>query len=210
MCTVIVTNHRWCHNVLKTWLHLVSNFFVLTTFWCHLFLLNRHTNTWNLPFVKYTQFYCIMYIFLQPENIWTNKLSHPLGCCCLRFMSLQGLIFFSLNWQKAMLCLSQFACVFFIEGKFLSRENLFCPQGFPFGLRFFQMCIILQMGHLTVFTFVFQQTICLYLLHGYQQNWNRKEKVGVQEWHVKWQLKVLKIEFRTPWNTTLLQCYLSF
>ena len=82
VCTVIVTNHRWCHNVLKTWLRLVSNFFVLTTFWCHLLLLNRHTDSWNLPFVKYTQFYCIMYIFLQPENIWTNKLSHPLGCCC--------------------------------------------------------------------------------------------------------------------------------
>ena len=122
VCTVIVTNHRWCHNVLKTWLHLVSNFFVLTTFWCHLLLLNRHTDTWNLPFVKYTQFYCIMYIFLQPENIWTNKHSHPLGCCCLRFTSLQGLIFFSLNWQKAMLnCSVILICLCFLHWRKISQ-----------------------------------------------------------------------------------------
>ena len=134
MCTVIVTNHRWCHNVLKTWLHLVSNFFVLTTFWCHLLLLNRHTDTWNLPFVKYTQFYCIMYIFLQPENIWTNKLSHPLGCCCLRFMSLQGLVFFSLNWQKAMLNCSVYLNlpVFsLLKENFSVEKTFFALKGFP-------------------------------------------------------------------------------
>ena len=133
MCTVIVTNHRWCHNVLKTWLHLVSNFFVLTTFWCHLLLLNGHTDTWNLPFIKYTQFYCIMYIFLQPENIWTNKLSHPLGCCCFKVYVFTRAYIFQPQLTKGnaqLLCNLNLPVFSSLKENFSPEKTFFCPQGF--------------------------------------------------------------------------------
>ena len=107
----------------------LPHFDVICFYWTDI-----HSNTWNLPFVKYTQFYCIMYIFLQPENIWTNKLSHPLGCCCLRFMSLQGPIFFSLNWQKAMLNCSVYLNlpVFsLLKENFSVEKTFFALKGFP-------------------------------------------------------------------------------